>query len=684
MNGCYAFFDYAASHWLDHLTISVSNPKTADASSVDRLSGEIRHFLRRHFETVDPKRVPPGFNKGFDPSLLFGSEGFLDALTQAAYSWSLLLNKRSSIRKEQTGGKNNRDLDQVSGLERFILQLRLSLDNAARKLKGSTELERLEQYHGPGLFKCRFVHCDYFHIGFAEKAARDSHQNKHDHAFFCVFDDCSYGITGFASSGSLEDHVRNAHSTGTANPVYEPQFPILDDPKRINEREAARSGNFAAIQRWAEQFNGPIPLARIGLKKRVPYGVNAFSLDTYSTFGIIWKTRRFDILKWLVEKSDDVELAKIASLRWSWARSRWPECEEWIFSAPTKLADVRLLYHTLDRHLPARDETLCLRVLRHYHRSASRPPTGKISLLRLMAKHGFLSCIRFLVLECGSDANYNYYGRTVLLDAAERGREDIVRFFLEGKHCTQTTIDYVPKKKPPADAATLAAANGYESIVQAMASYVAPRRLETALRVAHFRQAAMDGDNEVISKLLNAGIPIDLPDSDGYTPFLNAVERNKKETVKLLLGQARKRISINQKCASHHPALSFEKKEMRKHGLTALIIACANGYEEIVKLLVECDGIDTKATTLIKSSYVRARGLRVKGTGYLTASMIADVFGFETIKKLLKQREELRNAPPHSAEGPEEEITGGSEDEEGSPDTSELGSSEVGEGEVLM
>jgi len=688
MSGCYAFFDYAASHWLDHLTTLVSNPTTADASSVGRLSREIRHFLGRHFEKVAPKRIPSSFNKEFDPSLLFGSEGFLDALKQAAYSWSLHFVRKSSMRKEQTSGKNNRDLDQVSGLESFIPQLRSSLDSAAQKLKDSTELGRLEQYHGSGLFKCRFVHCHYFHMGFAEKAARDSHQNKHDHAFFCVFDGCSYGITGFASSGSLEGHVRNAHSTGTANHVYESQFPILDDPKCIDAKAAAASGNFAAIQRWAEQFNGSIPLRELGPSKLdSSSGVDTSSIEGKKAYDIlehVWDTRRLDILKFVVENSEDVELAKIASLRFSWIRSRWTECEEWIFSSPTKLADTRLLHHTLSFYLPARDENVCLRVLRHFQPCVSCWKIQQRSFLPLMAKHGFLSCVRFLVHECGSDANYIGDGRTVLLEAAERGREDIVRFLLEGEHCTQATIDYGLERKRPADAATLAAANGHGSVVRAMASHIAPGRLETLLSVVHLRQAAMDGDNEVISRLLNAGTPIDVPDSDGYTPFLIAVERNKKETVKLLLSQARERISVNQRCAGHHPGLRSGKRMTGKRGATALIIACANGHEELVELLLNCDGIDAGAVTYINIGFFKARGLFAKNrsTAKATALRIADLLGFETIKKLLNQRKDSRNAPPHFAEDLEE-TTENSEAEEGSPDTRELVSSGVGGNEVL-
>ncbi|KAK3368813.1 ankyrin repeat-containing domain protein, partial [Lasiosphaeria ovina] len=162
--------------------------------------------------------------------------------------------------------------------------------------------------------------------------------------------------------------------------------------------------------------------------------------------------------------------------------------------------------------------------------------------------------------------------RTVLMEAAGRGRDTIVRFLLEGQHCTQARIDYDSGK---GTAANMAAANGYELVLRILAARTAPDVIHPLISVAQFRQAAIVGDNEVVSRILNSDVLIDVPDSDRYTPFLHSVENNKKETVKFLLDHAGDRISINRKCLS-----------------TALIIASVNGYEEIVELLLRCDCID--------------------------------------------------------------------------------------------
>ncbi|KAK4209645.1 hypothetical protein QBC37DRAFT_430021 [Rhypophila decipiens] len=655
LNGCYAFFDYATSHWLDHLTILVTKSTNLDAVSVEGLGREIRHFLGQHFQKVAPKSIPPSFAKGFDARPLFGTEDFLDALSQAAYMWSLHFSKRwSNKRKEEFGNINNdQKLDPQSGLELFIPRLRCSLDRVAQRLKGSTGLQQLQQYHGPGLFKCRFIHCDYFHTGFPDKAARDCHQNKHDRAFFCVFDGCSHGITGFTDSRSLAAHVDNSHTSNEANHSFQVQFPVLDDPKSIDVGAAIKSGNLAAVQRWAEQFNGPIPLASLEIPRnyhKFSIGVGGFrSLRLLKTN---WKSNRLDILKYMVENSEDIELAKIAVLRYSLGRSRWPDMEEWIFSSPSKLADVDAVYVIVAHYLPARNETLCLRVLEHYRQSVK--PNRKRSLLQLMAKYGFLRCIRFLVLDCGLDAGHRHYKRTVLMEAAEGGRDAIVRFLVEEQHCTQETIDY---KSGKGTAASIAAANGHQSVLHILAPYTTPDIFRSLISVAQLRNAAIAGDVEVVSRAINSNVPIDVPDSDEYTPFLHSVENNRKETAKLLLDHARERISINRRCLCHHRGLESSRKNLQR-GATALIIAVVNGYEELVELLLECDDIDTNRKIFLKVPYFRALGI-LSGRVYHPVSPLelADFSGFKNIKKLLEEYEKSRQALPHDTTSNAEEET---------------------------
>ncbi|KAK4163845.1 hypothetical protein QBC43DRAFT_318817 [Cladorrhinum sp. PSN259] len=648
MKGCYAFFDYAASHWLDHLTILVTKPATLDASSMDHLSRVIRHFLRQHFQKVVPDSIPPRFAKEFDLRSLFGPEDFLDALSQAAYMWSLHF-ASSSKRKEEAGDKDDQQLSSRLGLERFIPRLRSSLDKVAQRLKDSTGLLQLQQYHGPGLFKCRFIHCDYFHTGFPNKAARDSHQNKHDCSFFCAFDGCWYGITGFASSKSLEAHIRNAHAASNTNHSYKSQFPVLDNPRDIDVRAAIRDGSLSAVQRWAEWFNGPIPLKFLGTSKNPTTGIDTrFIRTSWSSllFVDVLDYSRLDILKYLVENSEDVELTKIAFLRCSFGRSRWPDAEEWIFSMPSTLVNLAALHYTVAYNLPSGDEALCLRTLKHY-RQSSVDPTRKFSLLHLMARRGFLTCVRFLVLDCGLDANHIHSKRTVLMEAAEGGRDSIVRFLTEEQHCTQATVDYDSGK---GTAAAMAAANGHETVLRILAASTTPDRFQTLLSLVHLRQAAIVGDNEVVLGALNAGIPIDVPDSDWYTPFLHSVENNNKETVKLLLNRAREQISINRRCLCHHHWITSSKIYSLELGATALIIACMNGNEDIVKLLLECDDIDTNAKFYTDSRYFKNRNFP-DFSMKVDSLWLVDTLGFQKIKMLLEEHENSRQPPsPHTTE----------------------------------
>ncbi|KAK1753778.1 hypothetical protein QBC47DRAFT_387120 [Echria macrotheca] len=653
MNGCYAFFDYAATHWFDHLRISVASAALVDGHSVDRLSRGIRNFLDRHFPVVSHKRVPASFSKSFDPRSVFESEECLGRLTQAAYMWSLHFAKRSSKTKDDEAITNSDgEREPKSELERFIPRLRLSLDKIAMKLNDSPGLQQLQRYHGLGLFKCRFLHCDYFYMGFGEKVARDIHQTKHDRAFFCLFDGCPYGITGFVDSKSLDAHISDIHeSKDWLAPGYGAQFPVIDDPQSIDISKAAGDGNLAAVKIWAERFNGPIPLSSMNIRGSRGTGVRTAHLyhrDTTLMLARLWDNRRLGVLKYLIENSEDVDLFKIAALRISFCRSRWLDAEEWIFSSPSKLTDPKSLHETLNCRALLHDETLCLRVLEHYRQCLA--PDDKFSFLHSMAKLGFLSCVRFLVLDCGFDANLIHRHRTALMESAARGKHRVAAFLLEGGHCTKTTIDFDGGE---GTAAQIAAAVGHEAVLRLLETHTVPEYFEALLRTVKLRGAAIMGDNQTVLEVINAGVPIDLPDSDGYTPFLHCVEQNKKDTVKLFLDHAKPLISINRRCLCHHRGIGSEKTALDKKGATALIIACVNGYDEIVELLLEWDDIDIKARVDPINPHDQALWTSDRPPFEVDALSLSDHLGFKKIKDLLLDHErsqENRRADGHAHE----------------------------------
>ena len=657
MDGRYAFFDYAASHWLDHLIIRVANPPTPEVS-LDPLSRAIRRFLDQHFRSITPKKIPPNFTKVFDPRPIFGHEDFLDTLTQVAYNWSLHFAKRSSRQKGEpiaTEDPELNELDQALELECFIPRLRFSLDRIAQRLKDSTRLQQVQQYHGLGLFKCRFVHCDYFYIGFGEKATRDSHQGKHDRPFFCRFGGCPYGITGFTSARSLETHINNIH---TPRDLFDPgqgaHFPVLDDPKSIVISQAVSDGNLPAVRRWAEQFNGPIPLERLGTRRHSAWGVDtSYKLQGHSSLvlTIVWDNNDLEMLKYLVENSEDIELAKMASLRVAFSRSRWPEAEDWIFSSPSTLANTGALHHTLKYRGLNRDEVLCLRTLKHYRRSLN--PSRKFSGLHMMVKRGFLSCVRFLVLQCQLDANHVHKKTTALMEAAEAGRHEIVRFLLEENHCTQATIDHDCGK---GTAAKLAAANGHELVISILAAYTAPEVVRSLTDIAQLRQAAIIGDSDAVAKSINLGVPIDVPDSHLYTPFHHAVENGHCGTAKVFLDQAGKMIPINQMYRSHHPGICCRKRWISSEGATALAAACINGNEDMVRLLLKRPDINTNKEIPISRPFLKARKCTL-ASYFMTCSELVEALGFQKIKVLLDEHEKSGQPP---SEQIKEDAAGGS------------------------
>lgn len=257
-----------------------------------------------------------------------------------------------------------------------------------------------------------------------------------------------------------------------------------------------------------------------------------------------------------------------------------------------------------------------MRVLKRYGPNLDNSPTaGKI--LRLVAKHGFLGCVRLLVQDYGVDPRQGALGRDTLMLAAMSGHEAVVRFLLEQGHCEIKARDKYRKS-----AADLAASNGHLPVLHAMASRLPTDEYQALIRIAQLRQAAIDGDADLVSHLLDSGIPPDLSDMDSYSPLLHAVQNGKVEVVRMLLTRAGDRIEINRQCPSHCPYLTWAH---------ALAIAIVNEFEDIVKLLLQRDEIE-----VLGKLAVQLPGQNKSGLITVTPLELASHLGLRGIETLLR------------------------------------------------
>ena len=616
MEGRYAFSDYAVAHWLDHLEDTLAALRTGTEKGIttdlSALTGEIGPFLKLQFPDTAESTVPASFKKRFDSFKPFQSYDFVGHLSQAAYAWYRWLSQL---------GKDRGESSKVSpmGLEAIISLLRGGLDSLAQS---GMELKDLHRYHGKNFFKCTFVHCRFFYEGFESNKEKISHQSKHQNAYTCAFDGCPRSVLGFPNPRSLAVHVHAAHDVWEPNHTgRRPIFPVIKDPRSIDICGAAKTGDLAQVQRWAEQFKSKIPWRNL---KPIFYRRSSSGLS------LALQNHNYDVAKFLLENAEPDSDPVLQMLRWVSTRDPQPDHFDLLLSIPVKPINESNLLSLMRYGAISRNEELALRLLKWQKSNWKGPnelPLG--SLLNLMASHGFATCIEFLLQEGGLDPNdvKGKRKRTALMDAAEFGHTSCALALLSDKHCKPEAVDYQHKG---VSAGSLAACNGHEAILRLLTPYLADEGKEL-LNIAALRQASVEGEASTVQHLLEIeGLDVDLPDRHLYTPFLHAVEKGHVAIVAMFLSAGDGRVDVNRKCLAHHRRIASDRTSAESIGATGLILATVNGYEEVAELILQNKHVDTEA----KCEF---RGVAWNGAWRQMAAMgIAQHLKFTGIERLLK------------------------------------------------
>lgn len=630
MQGRYAFSDYTLAHWLDHLEGTINELHTSSqidtSSELDTLAEEIHQFLRRHFSKPTESLVPAAFMKRFKFFEPFGSYNLADDLTQAAYTWSSRISQQNKVR--------DNDLDGVDllSLETSISSLRTALDSLGQSEANTANSNDLHRFHGAKLFKCAATGCRFFHEGFRGLAEKNAHQDRHKNAYVCNFDGCPKSLFGFPKLDLLRTHILEAHRTIDIGNSRHSEFPITQDPKSIDIQDAVTQRDFARVRRWAEQFDNYIPVDSIGLD------ADKLFWPTYrwtrSAIFIALRNRDIKIITFLLGKVRDIEKFQIALL-YTCSRD-FPAFElfDWLLALPMEIENPKEMYRLMRYGVLSRDEQLALRVLQYFGsnpRNLQPIPGTSGGLLNLMAMHGFLRCLTFLLDDIGLDANFvGTSQRTALMVAAERGHLAIAQLLLSGKHCKEETIEF---SRDGVTAARLAAANGHESVAQLLFSERSKAGdFQRMLDIIALRQATIEGEADTVRRVLALkDFPFDLLDFNGCTPFLHAVEKGHAAIVEMFLSLG-ERFDINRRYSYGYPGL--RKSKTKNDWPTALIVATLYGHEEIVKLLLDKDGLDIKAhtRTLWTCKWKKQGSLR------MTALQIAESKGLTQIIQLLRAK----------------------------------------------
>ncbi len=648
MQGRYAFAKYAIAYWLGHLEDFLAElSKSKIHVDLTSLVDELGHFLDNRFHESTKARIPPNLAQRFKSFALLGPEISHENLTRAACSWASCLANHTPACNAHSNGVDVEDSSDLTSLEIFIPRLHSALDSLANRHKSPAELQDLHRFHGTRLHHCGVVQCSFFHSGFTGQLERDLHENKHTTPFACPFEGCPRTDVGFPDLKSLNCHLANAHDLDKTH--NETQFPNLDDPTSIDIGAVIKKRDLAAVQRWVDQFGDLIPESFLKLKKiNLGRSPRRYCRDCSPLYFACNKAGDIKILQLLLAKTPNIDRIRAELLIFALADSTksmsdTSDMEEYLLrSIQWEKFPHSLVYQILRLARVSRSEVLSLRLLQSLsaHRDNLHPYRGE-SVLNLVARQGFDTCVRFLVHDCGVDPNFvTKYRRTALMDAAERGHTSTIRLLVDECQCS---IDL--KTKDGATAVDIAARNGHKSIIPLLlpdqTSSSTPKS-EELVGICQFRQAAIDGNLDILTHYLSLdGFPIDLPDQDFYTPFLHAVENGHAEAVDMLLTQGSGRININRRCLCHHRLINARRQGLRKSGATALIIACINGYERIAERLLRCKRLNEGARAGIHTTGFRKAQL---GGGVVfypysyTALEIAERLGFNGIVRVFRER----------------------------------------------
>lgn len=574
LEGYYAFSDYAFVYWLDHLEHCVADLDISNSSSAESLAAAIREFLARHISDEPKISTSPSIRDAFH---IFQEYEFSNRLGKAVEFWR----NRMQTKAEQLDVVAVLDLDQV------LIQIRSIIDElASRKLTTSLS-KKLRVFHGTNIFKCARYNCEYFHEGFGTIQERDQHHDKHERAYLCTFSGCPRAIFGLEDVKTLEQHIASVHHVGK---IDDSKFPVHLEPKSINIEEAVKTGNIAAVERWAQQFDDCIPDSAAGMMEGSrDFRYNSPILLAYRC----GDSKILDFFLKRISKPHEIIERVIHSVLLRGKSDLIP----WAIKFPVDKPNLDQAYRTITLMMGRGEDHTALQLLKKLNTTPDNlKPRGKKSYVTAAAGSGCLTCLQYLI-HCGMDINsVDNQQRTALMAAAKMNQTGIIKFLVR---TSLPNIHFTNKKGE--SALSKAAANGHDHIIRILFPEPVPDHVVPWLKTAKLRNATRDGNLEAVSRILDdVSVNADTEDNDNYTPLLHAVENGHESIVNALLSRRGSGVDVNHKCNCHHVDIISDSVSRKEYGTTALVLAAAHGYASIVRRLLECQDIKTKESVLMR------------------------------------------------------------------------------------
>ena len=220
-NGYYAFHDYASAHCFDHLLHVSQMGVTTDDEQLSHLSSICRSFSEIY-----------GLSHIFNPS---DTESHAQQIKRFIDSIPTKPRERDSF---------------------YDIGLRTHcVRNAIERLyEGPASQDKphhkLCEMYGLQVFKCDRVDCRHFVEGFVAKALRDQHLDRHLRPYRCAQSGCPFQNLGFEDQRTLEDHIREKHTTDE-NEL--PRFPQARSRQSDDIHKAAARGDTESVKFFLDQ-----------------------------------------------------------------------------------------------------------------------------------------------------------------------------------------------------------------------------------------------------------------------------------------------------------------------------------------------------------------------------------------------------------------------------------------------
>lgn len=194
VDGYYAFQDYAALHWLDHLESLYQAQEQSGNTYAKDLTLAVKTFSERYGNQLGEREETPGLEMGY-----VGNEGPIDHL-------SPLLAETKGLRAQ------DETIAALGALGDVINRVRSTIEQFVDTANPDAEpIQEMKRYYGFNWYKCPKHSCFYFHEGFSSAKLRDRHNDRHERPHCCTEPGCPRLKIGFVSEKELKKHMDITH-----------------------------------------------------------------------------------------------------------------------------------------------------------------------------------------------------------------------------------------------------------------------------------------------------------------------------------------------------------------------------------------------------------------------------------------------------------------------------------------